>query len=37
MLHHVAPVGTDFSEERHPDDGGSKFLRNVASYKSHTA
>jgi hypothetical protein len=21
----------------HPDEGGVKFLRNVASYKSHTA
>jgi hypothetical protein len=21
----------------HPDDRGSKFLRNVGSYKSHTA
>jgi hypothetical protein len=21
----------------HPDDGGAKFLRNVGSYKSHTA
>jgi hypothetical protein len=21
----------------HPDDGGAKFLRNVSSYKSHTA
>jgi hypothetical protein len=21
----------------HPDDGGPKFLRNVGSYKSHTA
>jgi hypothetical protein len=22
---------------RHPDEGGAKFLRNVGSYKSHTA
>jgi hypothetical protein len=21
----------------HPDEGGAKFLRNVGSYKSHTA
>jgi hypothetical protein len=21
----------------HPDEGGTKFLRNVGSYKSHTA
>jgi hypothetical protein len=21
----------------HPDDGGTRFLRNVGSYKSHTA
>jgi hypothetical protein len=21
----------------HPDEGGAKFLRNVCSYKSHTA
>jgi hypothetical protein len=21
----------------HPDEGGAKFLRNVSSYKSHTA
>jgi hypothetical protein len=21
----------------HPDDGGARFLRNVGSYKSHTA
>jgi hypothetical protein len=22
---------------RHPDEGGAKFLRNVGSYKNHTA
>jgi hypothetical protein len=22
---------------RHPDEGGTKFLRSVGSYKSHTA
>jgi hypothetical protein len=32
MLGRVALVRTDVSE----DDGGSKFLRNVCSYKSHT-
>jgi hypothetical protein len=36
MLHHVVLAGTDVSEERHPDDGGATFLRNVGSYKSHT-
>jgi hypothetical protein len=25
---------TDFC---HPDEGGTRFLRNVGSYKSHTA
>jgi hypothetical protein len=27
-------VPTDFC---HPDEGGARFLRNVGSYKSHTA
>jgi hypothetical protein len=27
-------VTSDFC---HPDEGGAKFLRNVGSYKSHTA
>jgi hypothetical protein len=26
-----------FTDSCHPDDGGTKFLRNVGSYKSHTA
>jgi hypothetical protein len=26
-----------FTDSCHPDDGGAKFLRNVGSYKSHTA
>jgi hypothetical protein len=26
-----------FTDSRHPDEGGAKFLRNVGSYKSHTA
>jgi hypothetical protein len=40
MLRRVALVRTDVSEELgscHPDKGGAKFLRNVDSYKSHTA
>jgi hypothetical protein len=24
-------------KQRHPDQGSAKFLRNVGSYKSHTA
>jgi hypothetical protein len=24
-------------ESSHPDDGGDTFLRNIVSYKSHTA
>jgi hypothetical protein len=30
MLHYVAVVRTDVS-----DDGGTKFFKNVDSYKSH--
>jgi hypothetical protein len=26
-----------FTYSCHPDEGGAKFLRNVGSYKSHTA
>jgi hypothetical protein len=26
-----------FTDSCHPDEGGAKFLRNVSSYKSHTA
>jgi hypothetical protein len=26
-----------FGDSCHPDDGGDTFLRNVGSYKSHTA
>jgi hypothetical protein len=26
-----------FTDSSHPDEGGAKFLRNVGSYKSHTA
>jgi hypothetical protein len=33
--------GSDYEESEtdsgHPDEGGAKFLRNVGSYKSHTA
>jgi hypothetical protein len=28
---------TEFIDYCHPDDGSAKFLRNVGSYKSHTA
>jgi hypothetical protein len=27
----------NFTDSCHPDEGGTKFLRNVGSYKSHTA
>jgi hypothetical protein len=45
ILRRVALVRTNISEEPsaeftyscHPDEGGAKFLRNVGSYKSHTA
>jgi hypothetical protein len=26
-----------FTDSCHPDEGGARFLRNVVSYKSHTA
>jgi hypothetical protein len=32
--HASVAVATDSS---HPDEGGARFLRNVGSYKSHTA
>jgi hypothetical protein len=28
---------TKFTDSFHPDEGGASFLRNVCSYKSHTA
>jgi hypothetical protein len=45
MLRHVALVRADVSQELSASfirvtrisEGGAKFLRNVASYKSHTA
>jgi hypothetical protein len=38
LLHRVALVRTDVSEDFcHPDEGGARILRNVGSYKSHTA
>jgi hypothetical protein len=41
MLRCVAPVVTAndflFSDYFHLEDGGDTFLRNVGSYKSHTA
>jgi hypothetical protein len=30
-------VGVTRTDSCHPDEGGAKFLRNVGSYKSHTA
>jgi hypothetical protein len=35
ILRQIALVRTDVSDEL--DDGGAKFLRNVGSYKIHTA
>jgi hypothetical protein len=29
--------GSSFTDSCHPFDGGAMFLRNVGSYKSHTA
>jgi hypothetical protein len=46
MLHRVALARTNVSEEpgasfirvtKIGDEGGARFLRNVGSYKSHTA
>jgi hypothetical protein len=44
MLRGEALVRTDviasvvpFTDSCHPDEGGAKFLRNVGSYRSHTA
>jgi hypothetical protein len=41
MLRRVALIITDISEyfftACQPDDGGDTFLRNVGSYKNHTA
>jgi hypothetical protein len=28
---------SEFTDSCHPDEGGARFLRNVGSYKSHTA
>jgi hypothetical protein len=28
---------SQFTESCHPDEGGARFLRNVGSYKIHTA
>jgi hypothetical protein len=32
----ITPCGS-FTSSCHPDDGGTKFLRNIVSYKIHTA
>jgi hypothetical protein len=31
----IGELGT--TDSCHPDDGGAKYLRNIGSYKSHTA
>jgi hypothetical protein len=39
-LTRIGELGTTLavtSNWHHPDEGGAKFLRNVGSYKSHTA
>jgi hypothetical protein len=33
----IGELGTTLAVTNNPDDGGDKFLRNVGSYKSHTA
>jgi hypothetical protein len=35
----IGELGTTLgiSSQRHPDEGGARFLRNDGSYKSHTA
>jgi hypothetical protein len=35
----IGELGTTLAvtSNRHPDEGGTKFLRNVGSHKSHTA
>jgi hypothetical protein len=33
----IRELGTTFTDPCHPDGGAAKFLRNVGSYKSHTA
>jgi hypothetical protein len=33
----IGELGTALTDSCHHDDGGAKFLRNVGSYKNHTA
>jgi hypothetical protein len=33
----ISELGTTLTVTSNPDEGGAKFLRNVGSYKSHTA
>jgi hypothetical protein len=33
----IGELGTTLPVTCHPDEGDAKFLRNVGSYKSHTA
>jgi hypothetical protein len=33
----INELGTKLADSGHPDEGGAKILRNVGSYKSHTA
>jgi hypothetical protein len=33
----LAPPSSEFADSCHPDEGGARILRNVGSYRSHTA
>jgi hypothetical protein len=33
----IGELGTTLAATSHPDEGDARFLRNVGSYKSHTA
>jgi hypothetical protein len=35
--HISSALGTTANDSCHPDDGGARLLRNVGSYKNHTA
>jgi hypothetical protein len=37
MLRRILEESSQFTDFCHPDEGGARFLRNVGSYKSHTA
>jgi hypothetical protein len=36
-LTRIGELGTTLAVTSNPDEGGAKFLRNVGSYKIHTA